>query len=392
MHIDLNSCFASIEQQANPFLRGIPIAVAAYDSPNGVILAPSIEAKTYGIKTGFRIKDAKLLCPHLLVLTPDPNKYRFVHSAFQNLLEKYSPEVYPKSIDEFVLDFKNQPDLNLHATAKIIKRDIKKYIGDWLKVSIGIGPSRFMAKTASNYQKPDGLVEINYKNFLQIYQELKLTDLHGINIRNQIRLNSAGIYTVLGFYNASFLKSKIAFQSINSYYWYLRLRGYEIDGVEFTRRTFGHSYSLPHHDGNRQTLLPYLQKLVEKTGTRLRKNNYTARGIHLGLNFKNLYWHKSATFQENLYDSRDLFKKAVYLLENCPYELPVRKLAVNCFDLKPRQNLQLDLFIDQVKKQKLVSSIDKINSKWQNHTVHPARMLLEGEKIQDRIAFGNSML
>lgn len=72
MHIDLNSCFATVEQQANPLLRGKPLAVAAYDSPNGCIVSPSIEAKRHGIKTGMPVREGRLLCPKLIVRTPDP--------------------------------------------------------------------------------------------------------------------------------------------------------------------------------------------------------------------------------------------------------------------------------------------------------------------------------
>ena len=74
MHIDLNSCFATIEQQANPLLRNKPVVVAAYSTPNGCILSPSTEAKRFGVNTGMRIKDAMVLCPKLIIRTPDPNK------------------------------------------------------------------------------------------------------------------------------------------------------------------------------------------------------------------------------------------------------------------------------------------------------------------------------
>jgi DNA polymerase-4 len=91
MHIDLNSCFATVEQQANPLLRGKPLAVAAYDSPNGCIVSPSIEAKRYGIKTGMPVREGRLLCPELIVRTPDPEKYRDVHLKFGRLFREYSP-------------------------------------------------------------------------------------------------------------------------------------------------------------------------------------------------------------------------------------------------------------------------------------------------------------
>jgi DNA polymerase IV len=104
MHVDLNSCFATIEQQANPLLQGKPIVVAAYDSPRGCVVAPSIEAKEYGIKTGMSVSDARLLYPKVIVRTPDPPKYRWVHLKFRKIFQDYSPDVSPKSIDEAVID------------------------------------------------------------------------------------------------------------------------------------------------------------------------------------------------------------------------------------------------------------------------------------------------
>jgi len=103
MHLDLNSCFASIEQQANPHLRGKVIVVAAYASPGGCIVAPSIEAKRLGIKVGMRVREAKLVCPEVVVLEPDPNKYRNVHLALRKILSQYTNHFLPKSIDEFDL-------------------------------------------------------------------------------------------------------------------------------------------------------------------------------------------------------------------------------------------------------------------------------------------------
>src|SRR5258708_7305853 len=112
LHIDLNSCFATIEQQANSFLRGKPVAVAAYVSPSGCIVAPSVEAKKFGVKTGMRVKDGKILCPNLIVLPPDPNKYRAVHILLKQLMESYTDKVTPKSIDEFILDLEGSPSFH----------------------------------------------------------------------------------------------------------------------------------------------------------------------------------------------------------------------------------------------------------------------------------------
>ncbi len=389
MHIDLNSCFATIEQQANPLYRGKPIAVAAYTSGNGCILAPSIEAKRFGIKTGMRLREAKTLYPKLIALTPDPPKYRHVHLKLRRILKDYTNDFFSKSIDEFVLDLTGYPALGLntmHGVGAQIKKRIKEEIGEWLTVSVGFGPSRFIAKTASSYKKPDGLIEINIDNFLDVYKSLSLVDLHGINVRNEIRLNSVGIRTVMDFYEAPLWKLKAAFSSIVGYYWFLRLRGYEIDSVEFARRSFGNSIAL----SSNAHLLSILQKLCEKTGSRVRKNGYQTRGVHLSLSFKDhSFWHKSEKLNREIFDSRDIYKNALRLFNLCKEnEKPIHILAITCFNLVKVENIQEELFQNVEKRKALVDKIDGLNNKWGDYTVIAGNALKARDYLQDRIAFG----
>ena len=391
MHLDLNSCFATIEQQANPLLRGKPIAVAAYPTPSGCILAPSIEAKTYGVKTGMRVKEGKLLCPHLTILSPDPQKYRFIHQKLKNLLLNYTDNPVPKSIDEFVLDLENYPSfkMGMQNVAKQIKQRIKAEIGEWLTISVGIGPNRFSAKTAASLHKPDGLDEINKDNFLQIYARLALTDLCGIKTRNAARLNSVGIHSVLDFYNSPIWKLKAAFRAITGYYWYLRLHGWEIDSAEFSRKSFGNSFALPAPLSTPQELSPILQKLTQKTGQRLRKSGFTAQGVHLSIVFRDgTWWHKQKTLPVTIFDSRDVYKNAYQVLFSSPYRKPVKELAVSCFNLKKKNFMQQDLFGEVDKKERLSNAQDLINQKWGDFVLTPARMLGMKNIILDRIAFG----
>src|SRR4030066_140378 len=288
MHIDLNSCFATIEQQANPLLRGKPIAVAAYTTPSGCIIAPSIEAKKLGIKVGMRVKDGKLLYPKLIVLAPDPWKYRNVHLSLRKIVSDYTNDFIPKSIDEFVLKLEGYPafDQGMVRIAGKIKERVRNEVGEWLSLSIGIAPNKFLAKVAAGLHKPDGLDEINKDNFLKCYSRLKLTDLPWIKLRNAARLNSVGVFSVLDFYGASLATLKAAFNSINSYFWFLRIRGWEIDDVEFGRSSYGNSYALPKPLITGEEISPILAKLVEKMGTRLRQAGYKARGIHVSLIYR----------------------------------------------------------------------------------------------------------
>jgi DNA polymerase-4 len=398
LHIDLNSCFATIEQQANPHLRGKPVAVAAYTTPSGCIVAPSIEAKKCGIKTGMRVKDGKALYPKLIVLPPDPWKYRNVHLALRKLISRYTADFTPKSIDEFVLDLEGYPSLvagslpaqaGMQQVAREIKSRIRREIGEWLTVSVGIAPNRFLAKLASSLHKPDGLDEINKENFLEVYSDLKLQNLPYIKLHNAIRLNSMGIYTVTDFYQAPLWKLKAAFESINGYYWYTRLRGWEIDSVVFGRKSYGNSYALPKPLSTPEELSPILAKLVTKMSARLRHAGYKAKGIHLAVSFRDgNFWHKGVTLPMAIFDTRDIYKKAFRILFACPYKKPVRDLAVSSFNLLKFGVTQLELFEDIVKKEKLAGSIDKINERWGDFVVTPARMLSAGNAVPDRIAFG----
>ena len=401
MLMDINSCFATIEQQANPLLRGKPIVVAAFVTGKGAILAASVEAKRLGIKTGMRVMDAKNIYPRVVVLPPDPWKYRNVHLLLKNIIASYTNDFAPKSIDEFVLNLKDFLSASpcpckaspcrhkmLHIALEIKKR-IKEEVGDWITVSIGIAPNRYLAKIGAGITKPDGLNEINFDNFLDVYSKLKLTDLTGIKEANARRLNSVGIYTVLDFYNAPIWKIKAVFHSITGYYWHIRLSGYEVDDVEYERRSFGNSVAIGKSLYKVSELSPILARLTEKMCGRLRESGYTAGGIHLGLAYKSgEYWHEGHSLGRQCFDSKDFYRAAVRLLINASPVSPVLNVAVSCFGLSRETSLQLEFFEDVGKKENLTNAIDDVNKRWGEFTVSSARSLGGAKVVMDRIAFG----
>lgn len=391
MHIDLNSCFASIEQLANPHLRGRPVVVAAYDTPRGCIVAPSIEAKRLGIKTGMQVQQGRQLCRELVVLQSDPNKYRAVHLKLKKLLNEYADDVVAKSIDEFVLDLEGFPALRLGmcTVGQEIKQRIRKEVGESLTVSIGIAPNRFLAKLAAGLNKPDGLDEIHAANYRDVYAKMRLTDLCGIKQANATRLHSQGIYSVIDFYEADARRVKSAFQSILGFYWYARLRGWEIDGEDFGRKSFGNSFALPTPCKTPEELAPILTKLVEKTGQRMRKQNYACRGVHVAVLYRDgTHWQRGTRFARAVFDSREVFRAAYKLLCASPYRLPVAILAESVFNLTDVDTRQLDLFEDVDKTARLTQAVDAINTKYGDFVITPARMLNTGGLMPDRISFG----
>ncbi len=396
MHVDLNSAYATIEQQANPLLRDKPFVVAAYNSPGGCIVAPSIEAKKYGIKTGMRIMEARLLCNTILVRTPDPDKYFDVNIRLRKIFKDYTPDFHPKSIDEFVLNFssveKFTPDLIKISLE--IKRRLKEDIGDWMKCNIGISTNRFLAKLAASLHKPDGLDVINYENLIDTYEKISLLDLNGINVKFQARLNSEGIFTPIDFLNSNIedLQKKV-FKSIIGRYWYERLRGYEVDDVEFQTKSIGQDYAIPKSTNDPAEIAKFIMKLCEKMGRRLRSHGMVAHGMHVSLVYDDwTYWHRGRMQEAEMYTTKDLFTKAMLVFNQRPDNKKVSKLSVSCYKLESSGKSQASLFdfADDIEKNRKISdAMDEINNKYGEFVITPALMMGMDNQIIKRVPFGN---
>jgi len=396
MHIDLNSCFAIIEQQANPLIRHKPVAIAAYDTPRGAVIASSYEAKALGIKLGVNVREARLLCRDVIVMMPDPDKYFDAHKRFKQVLLNYTDTVTPKSVDEFVIDFRGslaiQRGKRLEDVGYEIKADVKAALGEYVTVNVGIGPNRFLAKLAASLHKPDGLDVIDGNNLEEIYSQLTLVDLPGINVRYEARLNAGGIFTPLHFLHAPLpLLKKRVFKSINGYYWYLRLRGHEIDGVDFGRKSYGQQYALGDKTADREKLSRLLMKLCEKTGRRLRANNHLATGIYLWLSFENrTYWAKGKDTKADIYSTQDIYLHAQRLLNQALIPGRVTNLGVTVYKLKPTTPEQLGLFDGtRLDTKSLARAADLVNDKYGEFTMVPATMANMQDVILKRVAFGS---
>jgi DNA polymerase-4 len=442
MHIDLNSCFATIEQQANRLLRGKPVGISAYNTKKGFVLAASYDAKRKGVKLGVNNAEARALCPDIVILTPDPAKYREAHKRFKELLLEYTPDVVPKSIDEFVLDFEHSPVLRAkrqksthdidreihHMLMREIGEEIKlkicERLGEAVTVNVGIGPNRFLAKYAAGFNKPNGMTLIDCTNLREYYTNQDLVDLPGINVRYRRRLFMAGITTPIEFLEAPMdLLKKRVFKSIVGYYWYLRLRGYEIDIAESKRGSIGHQYALSRKTTDMGELERLLLKLCEKTGRRLRKNNLYAQGIHLYLGFVTEYvngpvgfeqmhelrkWHKGIKLNHRLYSTFDVYEAAKYLLHEAVLYSDVRLMAVTVYGLHEHDPEQMTIFdspdfLDKAAmhardmlsdykrwsaQRRVSDAMDIVNNRYGEFVVTPATMMDMRGTILDRIAFG----
>ena len=201
LYLDLNSYFASVEQQLNPALRGKPVAVGPEKVNSGTIIAASYEAKAFGIKTGMKVGEARQRCPGLIFADGDHSRYANCHEKIIAEVWRHIPVTHVCSIDEVacrLLDNENGCDQAM-ALARRIKAAIRANVGECLSSSVGIAPSRLLAKMAADMQKPDGLTVIEARDLPHALLPLSLRDIPGVGPRMEARLNARGITTMAQF-------------------------------------------------------------------------------------------------------------------------------------------------------------------------------------------------
>jgi DNA polymerase-4 len=395
MHIDLNSCFATVEQQSRPLLRGRPIAVVNRRTENTAIITASYEAKKYGVKVGMRFKEAKLLVPDIIAVETDPAKYRFVYHKMMDMMKTYSPHVTMKSIDEGVIDFKHATDRmrsrDLRDIGEEIKQRMKDEIGSAMRCNVGVSTNRFLAKTAAGLHKPDGLDIITHENLRDTFAAMQLTDLTGIAKQNEHRLNAVGIDTPLQFLDASAeTLHKMVFKSVCGNEWYQRLRGYEVDDRVFDLKTVGRQYVLENPHLSSEKILQRLHHLSESVGAKLRSQNKVARGVFVyAKTYERTYWHARRMCEMPFFSNQAIYALASQLFAGAPGS--IREIGVSCYELSDDIDPQLSLFGDQIASEKqLVKAIDELNGRYGDRTIHAADTLGTGIYVKQKIPFGST--
>ncbi len=396
MWIDLNSAFATTEQQAHPSLRGRPMGVTNRLSKNCCVIAASYEAKALGIKVGMGRQEALVICPDFIMLETDPPKYHYVYQKLLNIMRDYTPNSKMKSIDEGIMDFHGTRDIinrrPLEDIGHEIKQRVRSEIGDWMKINVGIGPNRFLAKTAAGLHKPDGLDRIDHTNLVSIFKTIQLTDLTGIARMYEARLNSYGIYTPLDFLAASeYMLKKQVFRSINGVYWYRRLRGFEIDDQDTKLGMIGRQWVVKDPSAEDDYLHPCLHYLAETTGLKLRYRGKVARGICVwGRLQAGGTWREKKMYKSTFFTDQDIWGKALELFNKRPKHMVIGTLGIYLYQLTPSDRSQMSMFEDVSKKEWLTRAVDEINDFYGIFTVHSADSLNGKRLIRQKIPFGGT--
>jgi DNA polymerase-4 len=287
LFLDLNSYFASVEQQLQPALRGRPVLVAPIGSDTTVAIAASKEAKRFGVTTGTPVWEAKRKCPGIVVTPARHDRYVAFHDAIVAEVERHVPVTRVCSIDEMacrLLDNENDRAA-AEALAQRIKAGIQARVGDQLTCSVGIAPNRLLAKLASDLQKPDGLVVFEQRDLPHALYPLALREISGIGAKMERRLQRDGINDLRQLCERTPRDAGAAWGGTNGdRLWYL-LHGVDLPERATQSRTIGHSHVLsPHHRGAEPARLT-ARRLALKAASRLRRKGYRARLLVLHAKF-----------------------------------------------------------------------------------------------------------
>ncbi len=395
MHIDLNSCFATIEQQARPMLRGRPVVIVNRRTEHTTIVTASYEAKALGVGLGMKVREAKKLAPGLVALESDPPKYRFVYHKLMNIMNDYSAHVRMKSIDEGVIDFTESPAVtqgrDLVDIGMEIKQRLRDEVGSAMRCNVGIATNRFLAKTAAGLHKPDGLDVITRENLRETFSNMELTDLTGIARRNEERLNAVGIFTPLEFLDADEVTlHKVVFKSIVGTEWHQRMRGWEVDKRDFPLRSAGRQYVLESNNLSRVEILKRLHHLSESVGQKVRSQGKVARGVFVyAKSYDRGYWHARHMAAMPFFSDQAIYRQACRLFEQAPERL--KEIGVTCYELTDDNDDQLTLFGDELAKERaVVGAIDEINQRYGTRVIHSADTIGTDNHVKQKIPFGST--
>jgi DNA polymerase-4 len=415
LHIDLNSFFASVEQQIHPEYRGRPLAVVPTMADTTCCIAASYEAKALGIKTGTQVGEAKKICPDIILIEGNHTDYAKYSHRISDAVELVCPVAHHPSIDEMSCQLmgREQEPSRARRIAFDIKQSIYDNVGVALRCSIGMAPNRYLAKIASDMQKPDGLIGLLPSQLPRAIAHLELRDLPGVGAKTEIRLNKKGITTMEQLLALDRAGMHTLFDSVwgdRMYHW---LRGGQTgdDGAPVSsevQKSLGHSHVLGPEHRSQEGAWAVAHKLLHKAAMRLRMEKFYTGSMAVTIRFaltreqaarmkskqhfsglKHSGWAMEARFRD-CQDTLTLLEVLRKIWAQRPQGEGFAKpffVGVTLRDLIPESEYQAELFVDESNRAGLSATMDKLNLKYGHTTLHFAGMLPARESAPTRIAF-----
>jgi DNA polymerase-4 len=421
LHIDLNSFFASVEQQLHEEYRGKPLAVVPTMADTTCCIAASYEAKAFGVRTGTQVGEAKKKCPGIILVAGNHADYAKYSHEITKAVEMACPVSHNPSIDEMVCQLigREQEPPRARRIALEVKESIYKNVGAALRCSIGMAPNRYLAKIASDMQKPDGLIGLLPSQLPRAIAHLELRALPGVGARTEARLNKKGITTMDQLLALDRNGMRKLFDSVwgdRMYHW---LRGAQTEdrtgntvAPAEVQKSLGHSHVLAPEYRSPEGSWAVAHKLLHKAAMRLRMEHFytgslavtiryqltreqaVARAAHSKVKrhtsgIKNSGWGMEAHFRD-CQDTLTLLEILRSLWAQRPQGPEFQKpffVGITMRNLVPEDDHQTELFADPDNRAQLSTTMDKLNLKYGHTTLHFAGMLAARESAPTRIAF-----
>ncbi len=392
IYLDMDSFFASAEQQRRPELRGKPVGVSPYGGDGGCVVAASREAKRLGVKTGMRGREARRCAPDIILVRDTPHYYRLLHGKLLHILNSTPCRMSVRGIDEMRLEvpsyMRSAPEIE--CLVRELRETIRVELGESVTASFGVAANQWQAKLAASAHKPDGFFSLQRPDWEAFYRSLSLLACTGINWRLQRRLFRIGIFTTHQLYQASepFLRQHFG---VNGTKWYLRLRGYEVDDQPVKpKQSIGHQTTLmPRPAQDLDEVKSVLTKMALKVGYRLRSSQRLASGLMVGLRFtsgeewSNMYRHmipfaSQGAFVEHIHGLLSPLADSVE---------PVKKATLVSFGFHRADQLRWLTSRHEERNEALSQAIDSLRRRFGGQVIGYASGLSQ-DLFPDRVGFG----
>ena len=395
LFVDFDSYFASVEQYDDPCLRGRPVGVVPVMADSTCCLAASYEAKAVGVKTGTGVREAREKCPEIQFVLARPARYIEIHKLLMDAIQDCIPHAKPMSVDEVpcYLIGRERKRENAEAIARSIKQRLLDLgFSPAINCSIGLAPNRFLAKTASDMDKPNGLVVIEPDDLPHALHRLALRDFCGIGPSMETRLHAAGINTVEQLCRATREHLRAAWGSIEGERYWLQLRGFDVPDRKTTRGSIGHSHVLGPELRSYAGMRAVLFKLLAKAAMRLRHEGYLASGLAIRIRFvgsdkrfeRDLQFapiNDTSTLLHLLGEKLQLLQDAIHQGRWNTKRHPPLSVAVTLVGLEPTGCMTAELIPERERAKTMSLVLDRINLRYGNNAVYFGAM-------QDALAQG----
>lgn len=390
LFLDMNAYFASVEQQFQPELRGRPVAVVPVMTDRTCCIAASYEAREYGIHTGMNVGESRRRCRHLRLVEARHDLYIRTHHQIVEAVETVLPVEKVCSIDEMVckLSLHHREVNDALEVGNAVKAAIADRVGPYLRCSVGLAPNAFLAKVATNLEKPDGLVSITPADLPQKLCGLKLSDLPGIGRGMLSRLQSCGVTTVRQLCGLSREHMIEIWQSVLGDQWWHWLRGKEFHQSPTRRRSVSHSHVLGPKFRSDQGARSVMVRLIHKAAARLRRLGYWTRRMKLSVK----YTGGIPSWKIKLYlgwcqDTQSMLRAFESAWAKRPPGGTPLQVGVVLWDLSAQASATLPLFAEDRRNVRAAQAMDRINEQLGPNSIYFASLHDARQEAPMRIAF-----